>query len=108
MSEVTTEELNSALEEAGLLEVFEKTAFPYGFKIAEIDGKKYLKALTQQEYITTYKAETGKDPSEEELQKPSCVAVGSSCESQGCNTAGGYCTRGGNPQGGYICYCVGY
>ena len=84
MAQVTAEQLQEALREAGLENAAEGVVFPFGFKIVEFQGEKALQPLTPEEYKARVKRETGRTLSDEETQAGNCVYAGGRCISQGC------------------------
>jgi hypothetical protein len=99
------EEWNNALREAGLEDaVGDRVIFPWGVKIAEVEGKKYLCALSPDEYRQIVKEATGKELSDDQVRRPDCVWTMGGCVSSGCNAVGGHCVDASSG-GWHVCIC---
>ena len=97
------EDWKNALKEAGLENAGIGVVFPWGAKIVDFEGKKFLEALTSDEHCVLHEKVTGKilpDPG-----RPPCVYVGGGdCRSQGCV---GTCESHHIPgHDSYSCHCV--
>ena len=85
MPATTLEAMRAAVREAGLEKAGQDVLFPWGFKIAEVNGKKYLQACTPEEYKKAVLADTGKAPSEEQVRNPWCTLSMGGCVPTGCH-----------------------
>ncbi len=105
MPEVSASEMESVLKNAGLEKAGDGVIFPWGCKIVEINGKKFLQPLTPDEYKELVESETGKILTDEEVRDPKCSYVGgASCISTGCSAVGGRCVIFRGTQG-FSCVC---
>jgi hypothetical protein len=101
---ITSEHMMNVLREAGLQKAGEGVVFPWGVKIAALDGKNVLQPMTPDEYRRAVEKETGRTLSDEEVLEPKCVVAGAGCISQGCKQVGGTCSIH-HDINGFYCLC---
>lgn len=60
------------LEAMGIDPSNPQVLFPWGFKVVEVLGSKWLKAMSPEEYREAVRKELGREVTSEELQNPRC------------------------------------
>jgi hypothetical protein len=85
---VTSEDVRKALREAGLEDAGKGVVFPWGVRIIELDGRKFLQPGTPEDFRRAVREETGKELSDEEALRPGCTYADAGCISQGCPAGG--------------------
>lgn len=98
---ITEAEMAQKLRDVGLEDAARGSLFPFGFKIVDVDGGKYLTPLTVDEYRTIVQNATGQVLTDEDIANGGCIS-GLPCRGS-CST--GRCYPEYVAPGTFACVC---